>query len=348
MNPIAISYTILPGDSYYKIARQLGTCSSLSTEMLMSANPGILSTALQVGQKLNTTKDGPVYVVRPGDTFSEIAEGLRAASGATADQIEAVNPGIAPTALQIGAVINLPNISDDSTASASTHPVPTHTRPITIEPVNAEIIGYWDWTWHRGSGPAEATLGIAFSGWADIETAIQQSAKVKTGLIGTKYICIGGGNKNGSFTVERVEALIKAIANNTFDGYEGIALDIEEGAAHLEDPFAEVFKTAKQKGLDVLVTVSHCAPFGVSDAGTLMHSFFSDSNIDILSPQLYTTGKEEANNYATSHGISWSDYASCKAAVAPSIVKASMYPSARAYFDKEGVALKGYIQWSQS
>lgn len=76
-----------------------------------------------------------------------------------------------------------------------------------------------------------------------------------------------------------------------------------------------------------------------------MQVFFEDGNIDFISPQLYTTGSETQNDYATSHGVSWKDYAHCKAAVVPSIVKDTMYASAQEFFLKQGVTLKGYVQW---
>ena len=77
----------------------------------------------------------------------------------------------------------------------------------------------------------------------------------------------------------------------------------------------------------------------------LMHSFFADTNIDIMSPQLYTTGSESANDYDISHGVSWSEYANCRAAIIPSLVKAAYYDDAQQYFSSQGVTLAGYVQW---
>ncbi|MBL4660425.1 MAG: hypothetical protein JKY19_08715 [Alcanivoracaceae bacterium] len=213
----------------------------------------------------------------------------------------------------------------------------------------AENRGYWYWTWDEGTPPpSKTTISIAFSGYSDVLEAIEQSKHVKDQLVGTKYIAIGGGNANGAFTKSKVEALTREINTGAFTGYDGIAYDIEEGDPNLEEVFAESFQAARTNGLQVLVTVSHSAPYGISDAAKLMTSFFTNENINILSPQLYTSGNENENNYQTSHGVCWSEYKDCKAAVVPSIVEASLYESAKQYFLNDGVTLEGYIQWTQT
>ncbi len=103
----------------------------------------------------------------------------------------------------------------------------------------------------------------------------------------------------------------------------------------------------KDETVGYFVTVSHSAPYGISDGATLMQSFFENSNIDYLSPQLYTTGYETQNDYAISQGVQWKSYATVKAAIVPSIVEASMYADAQTYFANVGVTLKGFVQWAQ-
>ena len=76
-----------------------------------------------------------------------------------------------------------------------------------------------------------------------------------------------------------------------------------------------------------------------------MQSFFKDENIDFLSPQLYTTGKETTNDYTFAR-VPWKDYATAKAATIPSIVHPSYYADAVAFFQRQGVTLKGYVRWS--
>lgn len=123
-----------------------------------------------------------------------------------------------------------------------------------------------------------------------------------------------------------------------------------------------------------MVTISNSAPYGVSDGASLMRGFFPNSDIDYLSPQLYgkraqrckriiwsllliiiyiiyntciETGNESSNSYVTGKGVQWTEYASAKAAVIPSIVKASYYSDAKSYFKSKGVTTFGYVQWQQ-
>lgn len=220
----------------------------------------------------------------------------------------------------------------------------------TTEPAeDASVCGFWRWTWSNTCTPPDgANLAIAFSGWSDPETALEDSVHIKNALAYKKYISLGGGNANGAFTSSSLAALTAAINAGDFDGYDGIAYDVEEGDSGLGLMFGHSFAAAKAKGFKVLVTVSHSAPYGISDACTLMHSFFADANIDYLSPQLYTSGNERANDYATSGSVSWSQFAIAQAAIVPSIVSADMYQDAQVYFREMGVPVAGFIQWSQT
>lgn len=138
-----------------------------------------------------------------------------------------------------------------------------------------------------------------------------------------------------------------AISSGAFAGYAGIVYDVEEGDSGLAQAFRESFAAAKAKGFRVLVTVSHSAPYGISDSAALMRSFFPNGDIDLLSPQLYTSGYETANDFTTGYGVQWSEYAAAKATVVPSIVTASLYDSAKTFFASQGVATTGFIQWAQ-
>ena len=335
----ALRYTILPGDTLYNIANGLDAAAGVSTQAIEEANPSINPNTMAIGTVLNIPaqyRSATVlrYTVLAGDSFSKIAAELGDCGGVTVNDITNANPGLNPNQLAIGQVINIP-------ATGSVNPP----SPV----VDAQVIGFWWWTWSDTVNPPAGTnLSIAFSGWADPAKALQDSAAIRNSLQGSKYIALGGGNSNGAWTESALTAITSAINAGDFTGYDGIAYDVEEGEAGLETAFQQSFAAAKAKGYKVLVTVSHSAPYGISDASTLMQSFFDDSNIDILSPQLYTTGQESSNDYSTSGGVSWSQYAAAKAAVAPSIVNASMYEDAKAYFDTQGVNANGFIQWSQA
>ena len=69
------------------------------------------------------------------------------------------------------------------------------------------IKGYYSWSWQGGSfGQSDANIGISFSGYADVSTAISQYLEPK--LIAPDrpgpWITIGGGNDAGKFTVQRI------------------------------------------------------------------------------------------------------------------------------------------------
>ena len=105
------SYSVVRGDSFYKIARANG----ISIRALGNANPGVDSSKLKVGHVLQLPEssgtpvaaspptatalanDNPsLYVVKSGDTLSRIAKAhgttvkaLKAANGLLSDQIVA-------------------------------------------------------------------------------------------------------------------------------------------------------------------------------------------------------------------------------------------------------------------
>jgi hypothetical protein len=212
-----------------------------------------------------------------------------------------------------------------------------------------ELKGYYWQTWVSGYGaPSGTNAGIAFSGWGVVDSALAESAPIKSKLPGLKFFSIGGGNANGRFTTSRLTAVNNAITSGKLDGYDGIVYDIEEGDAGMSSHFASSFALAKSYGFLVVVTLAHSAPYGFTDGAALTRSFFTNTNIDYLSPQLYTTGTESTNDYAISKGVQWSEYAAAKASIAPSIVRASLYADAKQQFQAYGITVNGYIQWEQA
>lgn len=333
-------YTVQSGDTLSQIAASISAASGISWQQIADANPQIDPNKLQIGELIDIPSvngSGRVlkYTILKGDTLSDIANSIEMCSGLTYQQILQDNPGMQANIIQVGQLIKIPKSNSDQ-------PLPSVETLIV-----AANMGYWDWTYSSGKAPSNATMSIAFSGWSDIDTALQLSNNIRDQLIGDKFICIGGGNEDGAFTAQVLTTLTAAIKAGKFARYDGVAYDVEEGDDDLEDAFAESFAAAKEKGLKVLVTVSHSAPYGIDDAQCLMSSFFANPDIDFISPQLYTTGKESANDYDISHGVTWSQYADSKAKVVPSIVKDDYFADAQAYFAKQGVILDGYVQWSQ-
>lgn len=230
------------------------------------------------------------------------------------------------------------------------------------------VVGYWWWTWGGtnyapgGSNLGELAVdlptrcccpltvppaGVAFSGWADINNALSESSQIQWRLPGARFLSVGGGNTNGRFTAGNLRATTDAIYAGRLSSYQGIVYDIEEGEGGLEQLFRDSFRAAKSRGLQVLVTVSHSAPYGVPGADSLMRSFFSNGDIDYLSPQLYTSGEEGGNDFSTLAGVQWWEYGQARAAVIPSVVDGWMYGDAQGYFSTQGVNTQGYVQWRQ-
>jgi len=335
---IALIYTVLPGDSYFSITQGIDLSAGVSIQTIEAANPSIAASRLMPGQVLNIPSAHNAseivlhYTVQPGDSYALIAQQLALCANLTVAELEAANPGSAPTALQPGQTLQVPRPQD------------TPTDPVSPD---ASVLGYWCWSWDAGSAPAGANLGIAFSGWVSPDEALSNSLAVVNQLQGKKFICLGGGNSSGAWSNDAVNAVTQAIEANRFASYHGIAYDIEEGSAGLEAQFAASFAAAKAKGMTVLVTVSHSCPYGITDAVSLMNSFFANRDIDLLSPQLYTTGQETSNDY-TALNVPWSAYAQAQAAIVPSLVRANLYPSAQSYFADQGVTLGGFVQWAQN
>ena len=114
----------------------------------------------------------------------------------------------------------------------------------------SEIIGYWDEGWEQVTPPWGANMSIAFLGYSNISEALRDSSKLRSRMVGRKYLAIGGGNDAGAFSASIVEAVTAALEAGQVTGYDGIAFDVEvckdEGLA---GRFSEAFAAAKSKGL---------------------------------------------------------------------------------------------------
>jgi len=211
----------------------------------------------------------------------------------------------------------------------------------------AQVAGIYWWTWTSGKPnyPTNTNLGVCFSGWANPMTGLNECRSIQPSLPGTKYFDIGGGNDNGNWTSSILSTVINCINNGTFNGYQGICFDVEQGNSGLATQFETAFKTAKLAGFQVLVTISGSAPYGISDAKTLMNSFFQSTNIDYMSPQVYGTGC--GNDYWETGGVTWNDYKNMNAKMVPSVLCSSSYAAAQSYYKNNyNITTYGYIQWN--
>jgi hypothetical protein len=65
--------------------------------------------------------------------------------------------------------------------------------------------------------------------------------------------------------------------------------------------FRAAFAAAKANGIKVAVTTSHSAPYSTDtpqDAIDMVKAWVADANVDILSPQLYSSGQETSPEFA--------------------------------------------------
>ena len=108
--PNGTLHTIVRGDTLFALANRYGT----TVAAIQAANPGLNPNALQVGQVIciptgggggnPSCPNGTLYTIARGDTFFAIANRY----GVTVAALQAANPGVDPTRLQIGQVICVP------------------------------------------------------------------------------------------------------------------------------------------------------------------------------------------------------------------------------------------------
>eukprot|EP00729_Bicosta_minor_P004956 gene4956-4683_t len=223
----------------------------------------------------------------------------------------------------------------------------------------SDMIGYYSWNWGTGSeGSKGATDAVAFTGLVDVATAI--SGYPRTGshpwccppLKGTAWISLGGGNAAGQFTATNLQAATTVNSTNAIKaaGYGGVMFDAEEvigDAASVVGAFKAAFAACKSAGLKVGVTTSHSAPYATDTpevAVALVKAWAVDPNVDVLSPQLYSSGQESSPEFDETSackvaGCTWDLYKPFKGVFAPSIVDASQLSAVQTYFAGNNLSL---------
>ena len=213
-------------------------------------------------------------------------------------------------------------------------------------------MGYYAPTWGMASvGQEDANVGVAFSGWNVVETALQESSAVQ--LQGTHYLSLGGSSEQGMFDPDTVAKMGEDCPMIKEAGYEGVVFDVEvtRGGMLLVDSLEEAFKKCKAADLVVMVTTSHTAPTGVSLGDIrlkLIESWVKSDNLDIISPQLYTWGGEEEPEFDSTwpcDNCTFTKYKGSKAQFMPSVVNGEHMKAVKKYFDKLKIPVSGYFQW---
>jgi chitinase len=126
----------------------------------------------------------------------------------------------------------------------------------------------------------------------------------------------------------------------------------EEGDGGLANALLNSFAVAKSAGLKVLVTTSHQAPYNMPDGAAVMNAVFSSTNVDYVSPQLYNSGSETANDWSlssagTNSQINWSTWRNSKAKVLPAIASGGLCNDAKSTFaNTYGISTVGCATWT--
>jgi len=254
---------------------------------------------------------------------------------------------------------------------ATPAPATPSPAPATPAPANGGIIGFYSWSWEQqtSQGPPGANNPVAFTGWASIDASLSGWANdngvgghtftQQNGVNGvTTWLSVGGGSDAGRLDAAVVQEIGEQCGKVKDNGFGGIMFDVEKvsgSAATLAPIFDEAFHLCKQAGLKVGLTTSHSAPYETdspSDATALVQSWCAnDGDLDLISPQLYTSGYETAPDFAvtsscSSAGCGWELYQDCKPKFVPSIVEDSHYAEVEAWASSTvGVQAGGFFQW---
>jgi len=220
--------------------------------------------------------------------------------------------------------------------------------------VEENTVGYYAQSWGMGSiGMDNANVGVAFSGWNSVETALQESSGIE--LRGTQYLSLGGSSEQGTFDPSTVAQMGEDCPMIKEAGYEGVCFDVEvtRGGKALVKALEETYAKCKAAGLIVMVTTSHSAPTGVSLGDIrlqLINSWVKSKDVDIISPQLYTWGGEDIPDFNVTwpcDNCTWNLYKNSKGKFMPSLVDDTHLEATKKWFDKEGIKVSGYFQWKQ-
>ena len=138
-------------------------------------------------------------------------------------------------------------------------------------------------------------------------------------------------------------------------------IELTKGAEELVTEFEKAFAACKKAGVLVMITTSHSAPYAASSNHAkqlFVDSWVKSKDIDIFSPQLYTSGYEANPDFGMTpcrptdgifdSGCSWERLAPMTAAWVPSLKDVSHYDATKEYFAKVGIKTRGFVQWADT
>lgn len=157
--------------------------------------------------------------------------------------------------------------------------------------------GYYKWTWSSTQPPAGSwDIGILFGGESPKQAIDININKASTITAAKKFLNLGGGLESGIWNITDFDYINQKLPDIKKAGWDGICFDVEvcTPGVSFVDAFKNCFAKCKQAGLQVLVTMSHTNPYqcqsGAGQGMDLVNSWIADSNVDYISPQLYSSG----------------------------------------------------------
>ena len=155
----------------------------------------------------------------------------------------------------------------------------------------ASIDAYW-----------EANLLTGEASRPSVEELTKKALKIKEENKRLQFLTLGGANAEGMVTTAAMDAVEAGLEDVKAAGFDGICFDIEltMGEQDLVEAQERAFAACKAAGLLVMVTTSHSAPYAAGSEGSkiaLTESWMNSDDIDIFSPQLYTSGMEESPDF---------------------------------------------------
>jgi hypothetical protein len=209
--------------------------------------------------------------------------------------------------------------------------------------------GYWLWNWGGGKGsfnPASyCDIGILFGGEIPknaIDINITKAKSLTNARL--KFLNLGGGGESGIWKITDFDYINKNLKNIYNYGWDGVCFDVEVCTPNVSfvNAFADCFAKCHSAGLKVLITISHTNPYacqtGKGQGMDLVNAWIKDTNIDFISPQLYSGDGEEL--YKSDLSI----FANAHAKIVPSIP----YEKDWARIQDLGIVPFGYIAWNRS
>ena len=224
-------------------------------------------------------------------------------------------------------------------------------------------VGYWAYSWSIYQyGPKNQTMGICFGGYQTAEDCLTYCLPVVSKICSgstvpcTKWLSIGGGTVTMDESV--LMGTVSLAASISQAGFDGIIFDAESIVQNTDivAAFQQTTAALKAANFSVGVTTSHSGPNACSNciAGDLVSAWVADPNIDILSPQLYTSGdtlelEPTANCQSDDPPCTWNLWEKSIAPFVPSIPYADNFSVAQDYFlANYSITFGGYIQWKES